>query len=351
MSVKDNCSENLSTNIRDFLDNLVLSENLSHWGMAKLQHTQLDAYRNWLNAGFQGDMDYLTHHLPIKEDPQLQFPGCQSALVFAASYIAHHAPQGSHLATLPIAKYAQIEDYHFWFKSKLDKIAQRLHEKYPEHLFIAQTDSGPLMERDLGARSGLGWQGKNTCLIHPKHGSYFFLGEILTSLDADTDKPTEVPMHCGTCTRCIDACPTQALDQERNLNAKKCISYWTIEAKGIAPVEIRDQVGQYFFGCDICQDVCPWNGKIFKNLPKSKFGPDAIDELRSILRSSNKALMRRFQNSPLSRARGSGLKRNAMMVIAHYRAIELKAEVEEYTTHETLGELAQWTLKQLQLAK
>lgn len=191
----------------------------------------LPQYRSWLDQGLHGDMAYLQEHLPQKVDPTQLVPRAQSALVVSCDYF----PEVPGKKDFPfkanrVALYAQGEDYHHWFKDRLTELCQSLATAFPDEVFWPATDSAPILERDLAYRAGLGWVGKNTCLIQRQQGSLFFIGEILTSL---SDYPTLTPSadYCGTCRRCIDACPTQALTQERELDARLCISYWTIEAK------------------------------------------------------------------------------------------------------------------------
>ncbi|PIS11544.1 MAG: tRNA epoxyqueuosine(34) reductase QueG, partial [Bdellovibrio sp. CG10_big_fil_rev_8_21_14_0_10_47_8] len=203
-------------------------------------------------------------------------------------------------------------------------------------------------------RSRLGWIGKNTCLIHPKKGSLFLVGEILTSLSI---APTPETMHdfCGTCTRCIDICPTSALEEPRLLNANKCISYLTIESRELPPEAIRPQIKDWFFGCDLCQTVCPWNQKLFgQNLdtrPQRTVDTDSrqelIIELREILTLSGKKLEKKYAHSPLQRAGPFGLRRNAIVVAANQNLVELIPEIREQSRHDKLQDLVDWALSQL----
>jgi epoxyqueuosine reductase len=251
--------------------------------------------------------------------------------------------------------YAQGYDYHFWFRERMNQICNQLKTQFPDEEFLAFTDSSPVLERDLARRAQLGWIGKNTCLIHPKKGSLFFIGEIYTSLKADQTTYEPLPDFCGTCTRCIDVCPTQALIEPRKMDARKCISYLTIESRSIPQENLRDKIGDWFFGCDLCQTVCPWNKKIFKEkitaermLPLEEQDKNQlIDELRYILNSSGKKLEKDFWGTPLARAGSFGLKRNALIVIGNRNLLTLKTEVMSLVQHEKLGPLALWTLNKL----
>jgi len=185
-------------------------------------------------------------------------------------------------------------------------------------------DTGPLLERDLARRAGLGWFGKNTNLIHPKRGSYFFLGALVVDLELATDEPFEAD-RCGTCTRCIDACPTQAITAPRELDARRCISYLTIELREEIPLELREGIGDRIYGCDVCQEVCPWNVRFARELPDgSPFAPrralagkDARTIAREILAMSQEEFSASFKGSPVKRAKLRGLKRSAAAVLGN----------------------------------
>jgi epoxyqueuosine reductase len=306
-------------------------------------------YTDWLDQGLNADMKYMSDGFAIRENPKKEFKKMKSIIVFEQSYYPIKNNTETLFESLRIAHYARNKDYHIWFRQNLNNLINRLEEKFPDETFQAFTDAVPLLERDYGAQAALGWIGKNTCLIHPKKGSLFFIGEILTSIESFS-KPTPLHDFCGSCTACMDHCPTQAITHDRVLDANKCISYWNIESKGVPPKEIRKSMGDWFFGCDICQTVCPWNIKIHK-LQKDFVDsrPHRLneeEELRFILTSSNKKLLKLLKETPLSRAGGRGLKRNALLVIGNAKLINLKPEVEYYLKHAQLGELAQWTLDQ-----
>lgn len=329
----------------------VRAHNFDHYGFAKLEKPlTMDIYREWLKAGHHGSMEYLATHADIKERPQQLAPRALSAIVITKPYFPHpYAEDQSR--SLRTALYAKGADYHRDFRNELENLAKVLREEYPEHEFLCFTDSGPILERDLAYRAGIGWVGKNTCVIHPEKGSLFFLGQILTSLELNPEsKP--VKDFCGTCTRCIDACPTQAIEAPRKLNATKCISYWTIEARGDAPEDLRSKMADWFFGCDICQTVCPWNEKFsdkikMRELSQQYLAAPQSEDLRWILNSSNNQLNAILANSPISRARPRGLKRNALQVIGNLKLRELKPDVERFLDDENLKDIARWTLDQL----
>jgi epoxyqueuosine reductase len=337
----------------DFVSNLSRTLerfSFSHFGFTPLEvPVSLDLYRDWLTAGHHGSMDYLQKHLPLKAESQLFAPRAHSAIVVAKDYHPHPYPAEPRLSPRT-AMYAQGQDYHLAFKKELEAVAESFRLDYVNEEFLCFTDSAPILERDLAARAALGWVGKNSCLIHPRHGSLFFIGEILTSLKLPSPE-SQIPDFCGTCDRCIRACPTQALEAPRVLNARKCISYWTIESKDVAPLELRSQFADWFFGCDICQTVCPWNEKVFGReqmtaLSAREVTSEAalIQDLRWILTSSNKTLSKTLAHLPYSRARANGLKRNSLYVIGNMKLHALRAEVLQAHKAPHLTELANWTL-------
>lgn len=311
-------------------------------------------YSSWIDQNYHGEMSYLKDHAPLKQHPEQYQPEMKSALVFGFIYQPH--PEAR--ALFPSARtalYAQGLDYHHWMKERLNQVIEKLKAPFPEAHFLACTDSSPILERDLAHRAGLGWFGKNTCLISQKKGSLFLIGEILTSLEMNLSFPT-TPDLCGTCTKCLDVCPTQALVKPHVLDAKKCISYWTIESRQIPPPELRDKMGDWLFGCDLCQTICPWNQKAFqKNLEitpqralSDRDRKDLIAELQWILSSSNNQILKKLKGTPLLRAGGKGLKRNALIVAANQKLHELSDCIQKLKSDEYLAELAQWTLKKLE---
>lgn len=325
----------------------------SHFGFSSLaKPLSFEFYQEWLNEGLHGDMKYLEEHAPIKESPQIKWPRAESALVFAIPYFPHPESKADFpLKKARVSLYAQGMDYHFWFRERMQKLCASLQQQFPGEEFLSFTDSSPILERDLAQRAGLGWVGKNTCLIHPKKGSLFFIGEIYTSLKAHTNLEP-LPDFCGTCTRCIDICPTGALIEPRKMDARKCISYLTIESRTLPPEDLREKIGDWFFGCDLCQTVCPWNQKVFKGQLSTELSLNLstqendllIEDLRYILSSSGKKLEKDFHGTSLSRAGSFGLKRNALVVVANKKLHTLQAEVAALVTHEKLGPLAEWTL-------
>lgn len=299
-------------------------------------------------------MEYLVKHMDAKKTPGKHFPKIQSVFSFAHPYHPHPYKDKLHLKETRTALYAQGEDYHFWLKDKLKSIAENLSYRFPTDEFLFFTDSSPVLERDWAYQSGIGWIGKNTCTIHPQKGSLFFLGEIYSSLQV-FESPKLMHDFCGNCNKCIEICPTQAIEKPRVLNATKCISYWTIEAKEVPPENIRDKIGDWLFGCDLCQTICPWNQKVYgKNLEISyiKSSTDTqkntlVSELRLILTSSGKSLEKFFYGTPLIRARPKGLKRNAIIVAANKGLKELTPEIKLLMTQDYFKDLCLWALNKL----
>lgn len=317
------------------------------------QPLSLGLYKDWLTAGHHATMDYLKRHLPVKENPELLLPKAASAIVVAKNYYPHPYPSEAVLSTRT-ALYARGADYHLQFQEALEKLKGRLEAEYPEEKFLCFTDSAPVLERDLAVRAGLGWIGKNGCVIHPQKGSLFFVGEIFTTLALTSPTPATIPDMCGTCDRCLTACPTQALVAPRVLDARKCISYWTIEARAPAPPALREKFADWFFGCDICQTVCPWNEKVFgrelmrsESLPQLPTTEALLLDLRALLTATPQELRDRFAQLPYSRARALGLKRNALYVAGNLRLRELRPEIESHLTNLDLKELSEWALARL----
>jgi len=258
---------------------------------------------------------------PRRADPRLVLPECRSILVLVAR---HPAPERENVTSSPagslrVAAYARGQDYHHVLPERLRALVSFLeaHTGGPVAHRI-YTDTGPLLERDLAQRAGLGWIGKNTCLIHPQLGSYFFLAEILLDLELTADAPFTAD-RCGTCTRCLDACPTGCILPDRTIDARRCISFLTIENKGAIPAELRSQVNGWTFGCDVCQMVCPWNGKASPepgSLPQFQPEPGLTPEAAD-LQITPQEFNSRFRASPILRTRRQGLVRNLCVALGN----------------------------------
>jgi epoxyqueuosine reductase len=275
------------------------------------------AFDEWVAQGYAGEMDYLSRGAAKRHDTRLPVPGATSAIVVGMNY-GGTQPAG------PVARYARGDDYHDVMIARLRElhawIAARVGRATRGRAYV---DTGPILERDLARRAGLGWFGKNTNLVNPRLGSFFFLGALLVELELEVDEPFEAD-RCGTCTRCLDACPTDAFIGPRQLDATRCISYLTIELKGDIPEPLRERVGDLLYGCDVCQDVCPWNVRFARDLREPAFEPrpairgkDARTLARDILAMDDEAFRAAFKGSPVKRAKRRGLARNAVVVLGN----------------------------------
>jgi epoxyqueuosine reductase len=262
-------------------------------------------------------MDYLPRGAAKRRDSRLPVPGTTSAIVVGLDY-GGRAPSG------PVARYARGDDYHEVMLGKLGELHQWLESELGTYIRgKAYVDTGPILERDLARRAGLGWFGKNTNLVNPRIGSFFFIGSLLVDLDLAPDARFEAD-RCGTCTRCLDACPTDAFVEARVLDATRCISYLTIEKKGAIPEDLREQVGGHVYGCDICQVVCPYNVKFAQELGEQGFAPratigdrDARSLAKELLAMNDESFRKAFKGSPIKRAKRRGLARNAAVVLGN----------------------------------
>ncbi len=265
--------------------------------------------RQWLEKGYHGEMSYMENHFDKRVDPTKLVPGAKTVVCLSYNY---YNPAQQEDPTAPkISMYAYGRDYHKVVRKKLKKLLHFIQEIHPKAKGRGFVDSAPILERDWAKRSGLGWIGKNTLIIHPKKGSYFFLAELIIDVDLPADDP--IADYCGTCTKCIDACPTQAIDEKGYLmDGSKCISYLTIELKGDIPESYKDQMEDWMYGCDICQQVCPWN-RFSKEHNEKDFMPS--DELMSMTKKDWEDLTEEkfdalFYGSAVKRTKFQGLKRN-----------------------------------------
>ncbi|RPD50091.1 tRNA epoxyqueuosine(34) reductase QueG [Hymenobacter sediminis] len=227
-------------------------------GISKAEFLEEEAPRleNWLNRQMNGKMAYMANHFDKRLDPRLLVDGAKSVISLLLNYYPPEEAQQPD-DTLKVSKYAYGRDYHFVIKDKLKTLLQDMQEEIGEVGGRCFVDSAPVMDKAWAKKSGLGWVGKNTNLIRPGTGSFFFIAELIVDLELDYDGP--IKDYCGTCTKCVDACPTQAITEPYVVDGSKCISYFTIELKDQIPREVEGKFGNWVFGCDICQDVCPWN--------------------------------------------------------------------------------------------
>lgn len=332
-----------------------------------------DELRSWLAAGSNGDMHFLEEDASLREDPSLLTcvvkPGDNRArdgynenVLPVKSFIVvadQYAERGSVDAVCPpeagrIARYARGKDYHHVMKRRLHTLSDELRAAYPGEGFVSFVDTVPLPERELAARAGLGWIGKHTLLIHRSIGSWFFLGGIGTSLELTPPKEQEIESdRCGTCTRCIDACPTQAIT-ERRVEATRCISYLTIEHQGLIPREHHEGVGEWLYGCDICQEVCPHNSPRSEGGSLGRVNPEyrgSRDVLRivDVLGWTEADRNREFRGSAMKRVTLDMMKRNAIVAagtaLRHKPNAALADRIQQLRDTETEASLVRETAR------
>lgn len=281
-------------------------------GISKAQYLEDEAPRldKWLNSGMHGRMTYMENHYDKRLDPTKLVPGAKSVISLGYNYFPQKDLAQNSLSGFKIAKYAYGEDYHFVIKRKLKELLKRLIEFAGEINGRVFVDSAPVLERVWAKRSGLGWIGKNSLLLNKNMGSFFFLAELIIDLDCEYDGP--VKDYCGSCTRCIDACPTDAIPDPYVVDGSKCISYLTIELKEQIPLEFKGKMEEWIFGCDICQDVCPWN-RFSKKHQESSFEPSVElggFEKKDWVEITKEVFNRVFKGSAIKRAKYEGLVRN-----------------------------------------
>lgn len=274
---------------------------------------------SFIEEGRNADMSYMAN-IELRSNPQLLLPGAKSVIVLGINYYHEQPP-------LPeghgrIARYAYGRDYHKVIKKLLAKLTQFLEQKAPEAQFKPCVDSVPILEKSFAQKAGLGFNGKNTTLINPQIGSFFFLAELVTDLELEYDQPISESIGCGNCTRCIDACPTKALKGPGIMDAGLCISYLTIENRAEIPHELARKMGNLIFGCDICQEVCPYNQAFAKPLQleplkQVKIAGDSIPLQEILSIPDHTSFTARFAGSPLMRPGLAGLQRNARVVLGN----------------------------------
>ena len=274
-------------------------------------------FLGWIAQGFAGEMGYLERNLNRRGDPAQVLPGARSILCVGMNYHTGEEEKGGELRGR-IARYARGDDYHDVLKDRLFRLLDFVRaEGGPGVEGRVYVDTGPVLEREAAIRAGLGWFGKHTGLIHKRAGSWLLLGEVLLTAELDYDTPG--PDHCGTCTRCIDACPTGAILEPYALDSRKCISYLTIEVKGAIPADMREQMGDWVFGCDVCQEVCPWNRKAPATTEPAFAAREGLGapDLIELLEMDQAAFSARFRGSPIKRTKRRGLLRNAAVALGN----------------------------------
>jgi epoxyqueuosine reductase len=305
-------------------------------------------YPEWLEQGYAGEMQYLERQKQARLDPRQILSDVRSVVVCAMNYNSGKPRTTFDRARAWVSRYAWGEDYHETVHAKLRELATWIQLEFGG-VTRAYVDTGPLLERVLAKYAGIGWFGKNTCLINEKMGSWFFIGCVLTNLDLDIGTPA--PDRCGTCTRCIDACPTQAILEPYVLDSRRCIAYLNIELRGEIPEAMRERIGHHLFGCDICQDVCPWNRKApvsdveaFQPKP-GLFWPE-IERLLDMQEDEWRTLIR---GTSIQRAKVKGLLRNLMVVAGNSGLRQLLPKLMPFLQHtdENVRKHAEWAVERL----
>jgi epoxyqueuosine reductase len=282
----------------------------------------LQYVREWLDAGKAGTMDYLARRFEERVDPRAYLPGAASVVCVALNYHAdlEPVPATERADHARVARYALGDDYHEIIKRRLYDLADWIREQVPDSQTRCGVDTAPVLERELASRAGIGWVGKNTLVIHPRLGSWLLLGEVLTTIQLPFDRP--ITDHCGTCTRCIDACPTRAITAPYQLDARRCISYLTIEHHGDIPDEFHASIGEWLYGCDICQDVCPHNHSVEPATDpalRPRF-PTGTLNAGDVLQWGGEDYGRNLRRSAMKRVKLPVLQRNAKIVDGNLRS-------------------------------
>jgi len=305
---------------KDELKSFALKAGFDAVGIAGAEPQTWERYADWIRQGFHGEMAYLEKRSEERRILSRLLEGAKSVIAVAKRYYIPEKDNDSSSFIGSVSRYAWGEDYHDVMREGLQKIADIIAERTSgAHQARVCVDSAPLLERDFAAQAGIGWVGKHTNLLNRDSGGWFFLGEVVTTLPLEPDFPTAA--HCGTCRRCLDACPTNAFSEPYSLDARKCISYLTIELKGSIPLELRPQLGQWIFGCDLCLEACPWN-RFAKPCAETRFQPrqewKTID-LLEIMTLDEEAFRQRFKVSPILRAKRRGLLRNVAVALGNLR--------------------------------
>ena len=304
--------DNLKSKYTQLIKAKAISLGFESVGIAKARFLEEEAsnLEQWLKSGYQGEMSYLANNFDKRLDPTKLVEGAKSVISLSYNYFPDEE-KTQRDDSYKIARYAYGQDYHYVVKDKVKELLEYIREEIGEVGGRAFTDSAPVMERAWAEQSGLGWRGKNSLLLQRNKGSYFFLAELIIDLDLEYDYPFSTD-HCGTCTKCIDACPTNAIIDEKTVDGSKCISYFTIELKGSISNSLKDSFEDWMFGCDICQEVCPWN-RFSKPHKESQFEPDSrlLNYDKSQWREITQEVFSEiFKKSAVKRTKFTGLIRN-----------------------------------------
>ena len=302
------------------LNNQIVIEKAKHIGFdivgfakADLLEDETEILQQWLDKGYQASMSYMEKNLNKRKDVKEILSNAKSVISLAINYYtpekhSHEIDKGK------VSRYAWGKDYHLVILQKLNELETELKELEPELETLSYVDTGPVMDKAWAVRAGIGWMGKHTNVINPNIGSWFFIANIITNFEFEYSEI--ITDHCGTCTACIDACPTNAIVQEYNVDANKCISFQTIENKDEIPVELKGNFDNWIFGCDICQDVCPWINKFSVLTSVKDFYPKNKEiSFNEVLALDNHSFKERFSESPIKRTKLNGLQRNAKFLL------------------------------------
>jgi epoxyqueuosine reductase len=308
------------------------------------------ALSDWLSHDYAGEMAYMHRHAEARRHPASILREVRSVIMVGMNYHVEPVNSPSDNKSGKVARYALGEDYHHVLRKRLKELLAWLQEQAPGCWGRAVVDTAPLLERDFARRAGLGWFGKNTMLLNKKLGSYFFLGGLLVDIELDPDTPHETS-HCGTCTACLDACPTQAFVGPGMLDARRCLSYLNIEMHGPVAEDLRPFLDEWLFGCDVCQEVCPWNRKA-PLAAESAFSPRpellALD-LVEVLSLSEDEFKKRFRATALLRAGRSGLLRTAAMILGNRRDVSGLPALERASNDPDaiVSDACHWAIRQI----
>jgi epoxyqueuosine reductase len=306
--------------------------------------------QSWLGEKRHGEMNWIERNAPKRADPQLVLPGAKSVICLAASYHVSNRPSAiSHRQSGEIARYARNTDYHDVLATKLKALSAFVDQLNPNTRSLWYVDTGPVLERDLAQRAGIGFVGKHTNLISRKLGNWIFLAEILTTLELEPDVPEK--NRCGSCSRCITACPTRAITAPFQLDARLCISYLTIELKGSIPIELRPLIGNRIYGCDDCLAACPWNkfareGSLMKAHARTDLASPDLVELLGLDEAGFKA---KFAGTPMLRTKRRGILRNVCVALGNVGDKKALPALQKATgdTEPLIAEHARWAVEQI----
>lgn len=366
----------MTANMRQPIQEFCKQLGFSLFGIARAQDSPgFDRLQDWIAQGYAGTMDYIPNRLEAYRHPDAVLEGCKSVIMLGMPYTpsphtrpskransssANSHPEasaGSGAAAAPAAKANRLAklgsyasgsvDYHDLIRESMNQICSYLAQQVPGSSNRGVVDTAPLMERDFAQLAGIGWIGKNTLLLHRQMGSYFFLAAVLTDIELEADNPFPSD-HCGTCTACLDACPTDAFEKPHVLNASKCISYLTIEHRGTITAELSEGIGEWLFGCDVCQMVCPWNRKVEVEVlpPFQHLDLDQKSSLEHWLQLDDAGFRTLYRKTPFWRTKLAGMQRNAMIVAANTNRLDLVPLIEPLLQSEN-SVLAQTALESL----